>query len=261
MKAAATSGAQAVRRAMGILRILAAGQERGVRLTDIVEEAGLNRPTAHRLLRALAEEGAVEQDAQTRRYRIGQEISLLGLARTARFPVRAVADPYLSHLADEVGDTIFLTIRSGPDSICIDRKTGSYPVKVLSLEVGGRRPLGVGVAGVAILAKLPPDEAAAVAKANDQRFAAYHLTAGRILERVRATRTRGFAFAESGIVKGTSAVAVALEAPDGESFAAISVAALAERLSPSRRAYVVDALREQAALISRRLGAVARARR
>ena len=36
----------------------------------------------------------------------------------------------------DAGDTVFLTIRNGFDSICVDRKTGSYPVKVLSIEVG-----------------------------------------------------------------------------------------------------------------------------
>ena len=142
---ASVGGAQSIRRGLRILRILAIGQEQGVRLTDIVRESGLSRPTAHRILRVLVDEGAVEQDASTRRYMIGQEVSLLGLARTRRFPIRSVADPFLRALAEEVGDTVFLTLRSGHDSICVDRKVGAYPVKVLSIEVGARRPLGVGV--------------------------------------------------------------------------------------------------------------------
>ena len=154
-------GAQSIRRAMAVLRILAVGQEHGVRLTDIVEETGLNRPTVHRILRVLLEEGAVEQDPQTRKYLIGQEVSLLALARTARTPVRAVAEPYLHHIAEKAGDTVFLTIRSGFDSICVDRRTGNYPVKVLSIEIGARRPLGLGVGGLVLLAFLPRAESAA----------------------------------------------------------------------------------------------------
>jgi DNA-binding IclR family transcriptional regulator len=260
MNPAGTGGAQAVRRAVSILRVLATGQERGVRLTDIVGQTGLNRPTVHRILRVLVEEGAVEQDAQTRRYMVGQEVSLLGLARTSRFPVRAAADPYLRHLADEVGDTIFLTIRSGSDSICIDRKTGDYPVKVLSLEVGGRRPLGVGVAGVSLLAGMPAAEATEIVKQNAQRFAAHDLTAARVLERVRAARTRGYAYADAGLMKGTRALALAVHAPDGEAVAAVSVAALADRLSARRLPGVLESLREQCALVERRLAVVARTR-
>lgn len=253
-----TEGAQSVRRAVAILRILARGQERGVRLTDIVDESGLNRPTVHRLLRVLVEEGAVEQDAESRRYMVGQEVSLLGLART-RFPIRSVAEPYLRHLADELGDTIFLSIRSGFDSICIDRKTGGFPIKVLSLEVGARRPLGVGVSGVAMLACLTADEATQIVRSNEQRLAAHDLTGARLLERVKAARLKGYAFADAGLVKGTRAVAVALRDADGAPLAAISAAAIANRLPPARLPEVVAAMREQERLISRRLATLARA--
>ena len=258
MKAARTQGAQSVRRAVAVLRILARGQERGVRLADIVDESGLTRPTAHRLLRVLLEEGAVEQDSGSRRYMIGAEVSLLGLARTARFPVRAVADPYLRHLADAVGDAVFLTIRNGFDSICIDRKTGDYPIKVLALEVGARRPLGVGVGGVVLLAGLEPAEATDVIRANVQRLEAYDLTGQRLTDQVRMARARGYAYTETGLVKGSRAVAVPVAAPDGSTIAAISVAAVADRITAARLPGLVDAMREQAARVAARLGAIAK---
>lgn len=261
MKAQRTQGAQTVRRAVAILRILARGQERGVRLTDIVEESGLKRATVHRLLRVLLEEGAAEQDADSRRYMIGTEVSLLGLARTARFPVRALADPYLRHLADAVGDTVFLTIRNGFDSICIDRKSGDYPIKVLSLEVGARRPLGVGVGGVVLLAGTDPAEAAGVIRSNEQRLRAYNLTGARLADQVRAARSRGYAFSDQGLVKGSRAVAVPVIGPDATPVAAISVAAIADRIGSARLPGLVSAMQEQAARIAKRLAVVARARR
>ena len=199
------AGAQSIRRAVKVLRILAVGQERGVRLTDVVEESGLNRPTAHRILRVLAEEGAVEQDPESRRYMIGQEVSLLGLARTERAAVRAVAEPYLRYLAEQPDDTVFLTIRSGFDSICVDRKTGGYPVKVLSIEVerasaarrGRRRPRAARAAS--------DEESAAVIKANEQRLAHHQLTPAKLAERMRAARAEGYAYTDVGVVKGTRA--------------------------------------------------------
>ncbi|EFF74727.1 hypothetical protein HMPREF0004_3925, partial [Achromobacter piechaudii ATCC 43553] len=59
------------------------------------------------MLKTLVQEGAVEQDLETRRYLIGQEISLLGLARTRRFPLLTLADPYMSELAEQVGIRCF----------------------------------------------------------------------------------------------------------------------------------------------------------
>ena len=258
--AAKVAGAQSIRRAVTILRLLAVGQEHGVRLTDIVEESGLNRPTVHRILRVLVEEGAVEQDVESRRYMIGEEVSLLGLARSARFPIRAIADPYLQHVCEHAGDTVFLTIRNGYDSICVDRKTGSYPVKVLSIEVGARRPLGVGVGGLALLAFLPEEEAAAIIKANEQRLARHKLSPAKLNERVRQTRSRGYAYTDVGVVPGTRAIAVPVLDHRREPVAAISIAATAERLSAARLTTLVNLMKEQAGLISRRQVEIDRAR-
>jgi DNA-binding IclR family transcriptional regulator len=49
-------------------------------------------------------------------------------------------------------------VRTGNDTLCVDRRIGSYPIQVLSIEVGARRPLGVSSAGVAILAAMPTPE-------------------------------------------------------------------------------------------------------
>ena len=40
-------GAQAIRRALAVLRILATGREEGVPLSEVVRSTGLTRPTAH----------------------------------------------------------------------------------------------------------------------------------------------------------------------------------------------------------------------
>ena len=226
-----------------------------------MRESGLARPTAHRILRVLVEEGAVEQDASTRRYMIGQEVSLLGLARTRRFPIRAVADPFLRALAEEVGDTVFLTIRSGHDSICVDRKAGSYPIKVLSIEIGARRPLGVGVGGLALLAFLPEADARLILKAIEPRLAKHRTAASALLERMKAARTKGYAYTDVGVVFGTRAVAVPVFNQAKEAVAAISVAAIADRLAGARLPSLVSAMQHQAGLISKRLAEIARARR
>ncbi len=256
-----TGGAQSIRRAVKILRVLAGGQEQGVRLTDIVEQTGLTRPTVHRILSVLIEEQAVEQDPSTRRYMIGQEVSLLGLARPGRFPIRAIADPYLRHLVDQVGDTVYLTIRSGFDSICVDRKLGTFPVKVMSIDVGVRRPLGVGVAGLCLLSQLPDEEAEAVMRANQQRYAHQKLSMAKLNERIRQTRAKGYAYAPDGIMPGTSALGVPVLDRNGEPLAAISIAAISNRLGPTRMVELLRLLREQAALIAKRVEQIERARK
>jgi DNA-binding IclR family transcriptional regulator len=255
---AATAGAQSVRRALAVLRVLATGQERGVRLTDVVSHTGLNRPTVHRILRVLVEEGAVEQDPATRRYLIGGEVSLLGLARSTRFPIRAIAEPHLRHLSEILGDTAFLTIRNGADSVCIDRRPGSFPVKVLSIEVGARRPLGVGVSGLVLLAALPAEEADEVVRRNARRLQALHVDPAELLERAVRTRAQGYAYAPVGVVPGSRAVAVPICVADGRTVAGLAIATIIERLPDERVPSVVLHMRERAALIGAQAAELAR---
>ena len=258
--AGATAGAQSVRRALAILRAVAASQEHGMRLVDVVALTGLNRPTVHRMLKVLGEEGAIEQDVQTRRYIVGPEVSLLGLARSSRFPVRAVADPWLRQLCDRVGDTVFLSVRHGLDSIGIDRKTGSHAIQVLSIEVGARRPLGAGVSGVAMLACLPDAQARELLQTNAKRLMLAGVDLTDLARRVQAARELGYAYSPLGVVPGTSAVAVPVRSASEELLGAISIAAMAERLRPQRLAQVVAQMTEHAQQISRRYSETVRAR-
>ena len=242
-----------------MLRLLAAGQEMGVRLTDLAANSGLKRATLHRILRVLVEEGAVEQDPETRHYLIGPEVSLFGLARMGRFPIRGLARPGLEQLCRQVGDTVFLSLRIGTDSICIDRLVGSWPLQVLALEVGARRPLGVGVSGVAMLAAMPRDESAQIISGNAIRLERYRLEGETLADKVRLARQRGYAYAPNGIVRGTRAVAVAVLDTSGHPIAAISIAGMANRLTAARIPEIVARLQDQTAGLSRLL--VERSRR
>jgi DNA-binding IclR family transcriptional regulator len=252
---------RAISRAFHVLRSLALGGDHGVRITDVVAYCGMSRPTAHRILQTLIAEGATEQDPATRRYRLGPEISLLGMNRPAQFPVRAVAEPYLTTLANDLGDTVFLAIRAGWDSVAIDRRTGSYPIKVLAIDVGVRRPLGVGVAGVMLLASLPPDEAEHICEMNTGRLPAEGPSMDTIRVRVRAARKDGYAYSEVGILRGTRAVSVPVLDADGQVIAALSVAAMADRLAGSALPGVIEAMRNTAALITKRLQEIQHAAR
>ncbi|MGE4370215.1 MAG: IclR family transcriptional regulator [Burkholderiaceae bacterium] len=242
----ANAGSQSVGRALQLLRLVACGQEAGVRLTDIVQMSGLNRPTVHRILKTLIAEGAVEQDPQTRRYRIGNEIILLGIARTRRFPLMAAAGTSLGQLAQRIGDTAFISVQHGQDSICIGRQTGHYPIQVLSIDVGARRPLGVGVSGVALLSCLPPAQAEEITWKNEKRLAFHGLTPEALCRRVDEARLVRYAYTASGVVPGTRAVAVPVLNDADEPIAALTISAMADRLTDTNLASVVQIMRDQA---------------
>lgn len=246
-----TSGAQSVRRALAVLRIVAAGQERGVRLLDVAQATGLNRATVHRLLQVLVEEGAAEQDSATRRYLIGGEVSLMGLARLARFPIRNVAAPHLRAISEAEGETSFLTIRNGDDSVCIVRHPGSYVIKVLAIEVGARRPLGIGVSGLVLLGSLPDDEMAAIVRRNARRLRALRMNPDELRERALLARRLGHAHAPQGLVPGTSALAVPVHDRVGKVVAGLALTAVRDRMPQARIGKLVQVMHRCAREIGR----------
>jgi DNA-binding IclR family transcriptional regulator len=215
-------GAQAIRRAHAVLRILAAGRETGLPLNDVVAATGLTRPTVHRILHVLIEEGIVERHEKTGRYAIGGQVGELALARSSRSPLLVAADDVMRRTSRQVGDTLFLTVRTGNDTLCVDRRIGAYPIQVLSIEVGARRPLGVSSAGVAILAAMPANEARKIVAANEARLVAYRTTVPMVLGQIAAARRRGYNLREVGLVQGTKSISTWIKTADGRPAAAMT---------------------------------------
>ncbi|WP_407151680.1 IclR family transcriptional regulator [Bradyrhizobium sp. ORS 86] len=248
-------GAQAIRRALSVLRILAAGRGQGVPLAEVVQVTGLTRPTVHRIVHVLIEEGIIERHSKTGRYAIGGQVGELALARQARSPLLAAADDVLKQTLQRVGDTLFLTVRTGNDTLCVDRRIGSYPIQVLSIEVGARRPLGVSSAGVAILAAMPTQEARKIVAANEVRFKPYRTSASAVLEQISAARRRGYNLREVGLVQGTKSISTWIKTPDGRPAAAITVSAVRVRLGPRREQEVAEILLQAARTIEQEIRA------
>jgi DNA-binding IclR family transcriptional regulator len=259
----ARNGTQSIRRALSVLRILATAREAGFGLAEIARQAGLTRPTVHRILNILVAEGVVEQKPRTRRYAVGEQIPLLALARPANSPLLAAALPHLNAAVEAIGDTGFLTLRTGLDTVCVARRLGNYPIQVLALDVGDRRPLGVSSAGFAMLATLDPQRARSIVMQNRRRFSSYAISVEEALLSVSRARTHGYALRDRGLVPGTRALSITVGEAGSGAIAALTVAAVARRLPQARVAVIVDRLRGHAAQIElalRRPSAPSRAR-
>lgn len=258
-----TTGVQTLDRAIQILRLLGAAAEHSLRLVDVQNAADLARPTAHRILTALGRHGLVVQDGETKRYRLGQELAILGLSVPSQsyLQLRDLSQAEMLELAQETGDTAFLMVRSGYDTVCIDRKLGPYPIKTLLVDVGTRRPLGIGASGIAILASLDDRQAESAYAAIRARLSDYpNSTERSIRTAVCAARERGYAFSDGLVLPGVRGLGVAINDPHGTPVAALSIAALRERIAPARLGSLVNALEKRRRTIERRLASSGRDR-
>jgi len=225
-----------------------------VPLAEVVRATGLTRPTVHRIVHVLIEEGIVERHGKSGRYAIGNQVPELALARPRPSRLLVAANPSLQRASTEVGDTLFLTVRTGIDTLCVDRRIGIYPIQVLSIEVGARRPLGVSSAGVAILAAMPAPEARKIVTANEARFGAYQTDAATVMGQIITARKRGYNMREIGLVQGTKSISTWIKTPDGQPAAAITVSAVRTRLGPRREQEVAEILLREARIIEQAIG-------
>jgi len=158
MKKTDSQGTQSIGRAVAILRAVASVEGKGSSLAEISRLAGLERSTAHRMLKRLVEEQLVTQDPVTRCYYLGPVLYELGLAAKPAIPVHEWCSEGLAELARLSGDCTFLIGMSAYDSVCLARREGHFPIKVLVLSTGQRRPLGAGAGSIALMSLLPDDQ-------------------------------------------------------------------------------------------------------
>jgi DNA-binding IclR family transcriptional regulator len=237
-------GTQSIARVVAMLRVVASRGRNGMRLGDITAATGLPTSTCYRMLQRLEVEGMVERHAVTRKYALGPLLYELGLLARPRFHLAERCEDTLAALAEQTQDTVYLSERRGLEAVCSARALGDYPIKALTLDVGIRRPLGIGAGGLAILCALPPAEADEIIEAHAQRYPKLStLSADGVRAAVEAGRARGYAFLDGAVFPGTAAVGVAF--PAHAPVAAISVAAISSRLDASRRGQVAADLQRQ----------------
>jgi DNA-binding IclR family transcriptional regulator len=230
-----TSEPGTVERTMEMLRLLATAGRYGLALTQISEAAKLPHSTAHRLLRRLIAERMVVQRESNKRYVLGPLAFELGLAATQIYDLREPCRPILMRLAEEIGDTVYLTVRSGNESVCEDRYEGPSTIRVITLEVGSRRPLGLGAGGLAILAAIPEEEREhTIACITSRHTSNKALQEKPLRDAIESCRKHGYALIRSKVTLGTTAVGVAVLDTLDNPIAAVSVAAVDSRMSGPR---------------------------
>ncbi|RMR36684.1 Transcriptional regulator, IclR family [Pseudomonas syringae pv. coriandricola] len=252
--APAEVGVGAVSRLFAVLRCLGECDEGGERVTQLAQRVGLSQPTTHRLLRSLMDEGMVEQDLLSKRYRLSIEFFALAARAGNTGNLRDVVRPSLLRLSASLGDSLFLLARSGFDAICLDRSEGPYPIRTFTGDIGGRVALGVGQGSLAILAFLPEDERETVIAYNLPRLKDFHLYDEVFLRsEVENVRRLGYAGRNTGALPGMAGLAVPILDRNGRAMAALSVATITDRLGPDRLMTVVELLKREATAIGAKI--------
>ena len=242
------SAINSVQKACRILRSLT--EPRVSRLSEVAGQAVLNKVTTLRILEVLTREGFVRRDEATKTYSLGNEIDILAAALRDRDDLRSRAHPSLLRLAALSEDSVLLSVRSGTEAVCVDREVGNFPIRANYLDIGSRRPLGVGAGAMALLAWQSEAEIEAVLLFVAQRLPNYpKVSLTWLRSEIERTRDRGYALFLNMLVDRMGAVGVPVFVSDGKPIAALSVAALSDRIS-SRLDTLVEMLKREADIVA-----------
>jgi DNA-binding IclR family transcriptional regulator len=257
---------RSVDRAITVLKAFSE-EEPELGVTELSQRLELPKSTVYRLLASLQQEGVVDQDPETEKYRLGIELVRLAGLVLKQIDVRQVARPYLQFLGEVSKETVNLSVLTG-DGKVINIDGISSPRMVRNVGWIGREMLPHCISGgKALLAYLPQQRLERILAKGPvlssvlsevkglQRFTEKTITDPiRLQEELKRVRQQGYAVAQEELEVGLSAVAAPIWNHEGEVIAAVSVSGPSFRLSSEKIPELAELTKQTANKISHQLG-------
>jgi IclR family KDG regulon transcriptional repressor len=223
--------------------------------TEIARALGLHKSTTASLVSTLAANGFLNQNPDTRKYRLGLKLIERAFAMLDQIEIRRTAYPSLQELRDQWNETVNLAILDGPDVVYVERMLGTKALGMRS-EVGRREPAHSTALGKAILSCYPPVEIKAFVAANGLSAITPKTITNlkKFFAELDKVRERGYAVDDEENEIGGRCIAVPIFDHTGKAVAAVSVSAPTARLPMADVPRVGAQVRETAKAISRNLG-------
>ncbi|MBN1105177.1 MAG: IclR family transcriptional regulator [Deltaproteobacteria bacterium] len=244
---------QSVQRAIDILSLFSLSRP-SLGISELSRLMGLPRATVHGLVRTLLENRLLQQDLDTRKYRLGFKVFELGaivgntldLNRKAAAPLYTLARRTRldARLAIWEGGTVLITMGAG------------FRSQAFFAEIGPRMPAYCSASGRIFLAHLPANEQKDyIARTQFRGYTPFTMTdPTQLLRELAEARARGYAVNREELGLGVIAFAAPVLDRTGRVVAAVSLSTGPDPLPKDREKRVIDALVKGAMIISRELG-------
>lgn len=218
-------------------------------LSELHRLARRDKATTYRHLAALESVGLLEQDKQSRLYRIGPAVLRLAELREATTPRRAGARAALERLAELTGETAHVSLLSGTRLLTLAvQESNRHSTRVIITEP--ELPLHATSQGHAVLAFGAPALTEAARRAMTRFTAATPITGAALDAAVGSARRTGFGESAHTFEEGVHGIGVPVFDQTGEVAGAVAVATVASRMTPALAATIRAGLVEAARTIS-----------
>ena len=220
-----------------------------VSLLELTEMAGLPKPTVYRILNVLEGAGLLQREPEGRRVTAGPRLTRFAFDALLSESVRAPRHAILKRLADDVGETVNLTMLDRGEVVYLDRVETAWPLR-MTLVPGSRVPLHCTASGKLLLAMLTPvRRKRVIAELTLARFTDNTIVdARRLAVELAAIRKARLATDNEEYLAGLVCVAVPVTAA-GRIVACVAVHAPVARMSLDQALAHLPALRVAAAAL------------
>jgi IclR family transcriptional regulator, pca regulon regulatory protein len=198
-------------------------------IADLARTVDLNKSTTHRYVATLATLGFLQQDPDSRKYRLGTKVVDLGFAAVNSMEITRVAGRSLQALSDETGYTVSMAVLDGTEIVYVDRRRSAREGKFgidLNLHVGSRLPAYCTSMGKALLAFQSPERLKDLIERSDlARRGPNTLTAREaLLTALAQVRHSGIAVNDEELAPGLRSIAAPIRDGRGTVVAAANIA-------------------------------------
>ena len=248
-----TSSLKTIDKAIDLLWAIAHGSGSSS-VEELSSEIQLPKSTTYRFLKTLQTRGFVDASAEYGKYRLGSSLSLLSknISQNGQNGTLCeLALPVMRRLTSETGETIFLCIKSGRETICIECIESRQSI-IARFFVGEVRPLYVGAASKALLAFLPDQDIETIMQQKLSRVTKNTITEPvKLKKEIKEIREKGHAYSDQEFIVGARAISAPVFDERGSVAASLTLSAPVHRIENSNRkilaAHVVRAAREVSA--------------
>lgn len=146
--------------AMAVLRCFSPNRQL-LGVVEIADEIGMNKSSVSRMLNTLEAEELVERDPATKKYRLGLGLLSVAGALLAQLDARRAAQPVLTQLTEQTGETCSLMLWDGVAAVTVEQVPSTHPIKH-SAELGTRYATVASSSVRVFLAAMSPEGRACV---------------------------------------------------------------------------------------------------
>ncbi|MBI4488824.1 MAG: IclR family transcriptional regulator [Deltaproteobacteria bacterium] len=224
-------------------------------LLQISKHTSIPVTSLYRFLETFEKYGFIREDKEGRFYHPGPTLFRLGMLSYDSVDLRELAKPEMERVAEITGESIFLTVRDGGNSVCIESAEGKHRVR-LTQRIGAVLPLHAGAAAKVLLAYMPEPKRQNMLKTLELRaLGPGTITRRTVLEKkIRTIRSRGFDVSREEVDAGSCGVAVPVFSEKGEVIAALASGGPSYRFTDKKVKQLVDRLSEASQMIGKNLG-------